>query len=169
MVNGPLISCTAYLHICFHHFFLLYFDRLIVYYFSSSTRIFHQMDRWRDAKYRLMISSSDLRPGNILYRAMPAMTLNVSSKEPFRLVVSYMYDKRWALIFCLFRGLEVYVPIKNVSLIWSRQHCMWMAAKFDLCSALMAIEQCGFSSVPNLLWHGVSVYNVHIRDPLSQT
>ena len=45
MVNGPLISCTAYLHICFHHFFfLLYFDRLIVYCFSSGTRIFHQME-----------------------------------------------------------------------------------------------------------------------------
>ena len=29
---------------------------------------------------------------------------------------------------------------------------------FDLCSALMAIEQRGFFGVPYLLWHGASVY-----------
>ena len=45
------------------------------------------------------------------------------------------------------------------SLIWRRHHCRWRAANFDLCSALMAIEQWGFFSVPHLLWQGVSVYN----------
>ena len=33
------------------------------------------------------------------------------------------------------------------------------AANFDLCSALMVIEQWGFFSVPHLLWHWAFVYN----------
>ena len=37
--------------------------------------------------------------------------------------------------------------------------------KFDLCPALMAIEQWGFFSVPHLLWHGALIYNGHIQDP----
>ena len=42
---------------------------------------------------------------------------------------------------------------------------------FDLCSALMhmAIEQWGFISVPHLLWHGASVYNGHLRGPMTLT
>ena len=37
---------------------------------------------------------------------------------------------------------------------------------FDLCSALMSFEQWGFFSVPHLLWHGASVYNmVNSEDP----
>ena len=38
----------------------------------------------------------------------------------------------------------VYRPTQNFSLIWSRHHYQWRAANFDLHSALMAIEQCGF-------------------------
>ena len=40
----------------------------------------------------------------------------------------------------------------------------WRAAKFDLCSALMAIEQWEIFSVPHLLWHGTSIYTGHLRD-----
>ena len=36
---------------------------------------------------------------------------------------------------------------------------------FDLCSALMAIEQWGFFSVPHLLWQGTFVYIGHLRGP----
>ena len=36
-----------------------------------------------------------------------------------------------------------------------------------LCSALMAIEQWEFFSVPRLLWHGTSVYNGHLRGPVT--
>ena len=43
----------------------------------------------------------------------------------------------------------------------------WRAANFYLCSALRAIEQWGFFSVPHLLWHGASVYNGHLRGPYS--
>ena len=35
---------------------------------------------------------------------------------------------------------------------------------FDFCSALMAIEQLGFLSVPHLLWHVASFCNAHLRE-----
>ena len=38
---------------------------------------------------------------------------------------------------------------------------------FDLCPALMAIEQLGFFSLPHLLWHGASVYNGYLRGPVT--
>ena len=41
--------------------------------------------------------------------------------------------------------------------------------KFDLRSALMAIEQWGFLSVPHLLINGASVYNSHLRGPVTLT
>ena len=33
--------------------------------------------------------------------------------------------------------------------------------------ALMAIKQWGFFSVPHLLWHGASIYNGHLRGPVT--
>ena len=59
------------------------------------------------------------------------------------------------------------VPLENYSHIWRRHHCRWRAANFDLCSALMAIEQWGFFSVPHLLWHGASIYDGHLRGPVT--
>ena len=44
---------------------------------------------------------------------------------------------------CLFVCLELIVPLENFSLKWRRHHYRWMAANFDLCSALMAIEKWG--------------------------
>ena len=49
------------------------------------------------------------------------------------------------------------------------QHYLWRVANFDLCSALMAIEQWRFFSVPHLLWHGVSVYNGYLRSAVTLT
>ena len=40
---------------------------------------------------------------------------------------------------------------------------------FYLCSAHMAIEQWGSFSVPHILWHGASVYNGHLRRPVTLT
>ena len=37
-----------------------------------------------------------------------------------------------------------FVPLQNISLIWRNHLYCWKAANFDLCSALMAIEQWGF-------------------------
>ena len=51
----------------------------------------------------------------------------------------------------------------------SRYHYRWRASNFDLCSALMTIEQWGFFSVPHLVWYGTSVYNGHLRGPVTLT
>ena len=72
-------------------------------------------------------------------------------------------------IICLFVYLGFFVPLENFSLIWRRHHCYWKAENFYLCSALMAIKQLGFFSVPHLLWHGASVYNSHLRRPVTLT
>ena len=65
--------------------------------------------------------------------------------------------------------LELIVPLGNFSLIWRRHHCRWRAANFDLCSALMAIEQWRFFNVPHPLRHGLTLYNGHLRGPVTLT
>ena len=69
--------------------------------------------------------------------------------------------------FCLFVCLDFIVPLENFSLIWRGHHYRWRAVNFDLCSALMAIEQWGFFSLPHLLWHGPTVYNDHLWGPVT--
>ena len=54
------------------------------------------------------------------------------------------------------------------SYIWRCHHCRWRAANFDLCSAL-SIEQWGFFNVPHPLQHGPTVYNGHLRGPVTLT
>ena len=73
------------------------------------------------------------------------------------------------LFVCLFVCLWLFVPLENFSLIYRRHHYRWRAANFQLCSALMAIEQWGFYSVPHLLWHGTFVFNGHLRGPVTFT
>ena len=70
---------------------------------------------------------------------------------------------------CLFVCLKFIVRLGNFSLTWRRDHPRRRAANFDLCSALMAMEQWGFFSVSHLLWHGASVYNGHLRGPVRLT
>ena len=72
-------------------------------------------------------------------------------------------ENTWS--FCLFVCLEFIFPLENFLLIWRRHHYRWKPANFDLCSALMAIEQWGFFNVPHLLRHGPTVYNGHPEDP----
>ena len=71
--------------------------------------------------------------------------------------------------FVFFWGGGLSSHSRNSSLIWRRHHYRWRAANFYLFSALMAIEQWRFFSVPHLLWHGASVYNGHIRGPVTLT
>ena len=84
-------------------------------------------------------------------------------------------DKTWRLwakppeLFFFRFCLGFYVRLENFSLIWRRHHYWRRAAKFDLCSTLMAIEQWGFFSGSHLLWHGASVYNGHLRGPVTLT
>ena len=73
--------------------------------------------------------------------------------------------KCFCLSVFLFVCLGFIVPLDNFSLIWRRHHYRWMSANFDLCLALMAIEQWVFFSVPHLLWHGASVYNGLLQGP----
>ena len=68
----------------------------------------------------------------------------------------------------------VYQPTREFftlefSLKWRCHHYQWRAANFDLCSALMSFRQWGFFSVSHLLWHGISVYNGHLRGPVTLT
>ena len=65
------------------------------------------------------------------------------------------------LVVWLFVCLGFFVPLENFSFIWRHHHCRWSAANFDLGTALMAIEQWGFLSVPHQLLHGASVYYGH--------
>ena len=72
------------------------------------------------------------------------------------------------MVFCLF-----------VCLFWvvrpTREFCTHLESSlvpvkgciYELCSAFMAIEQWGFFSVPHLLWHGASVYDTHLRGPVT--
>ena len=71
------------------------------------------------------------------------------------------------MIVCL--GFDI--PLEKFSLVWRRHHYMyqWRASNFDLYSALMTIEQWGFFSVPHLLRHGASIYNGHLREPVTLT
>ena len=70
---------------------------------------------------------------------------------------------------CLFVCIGFFAPLENFSLICRRHHWRLRAANFDRYSALMAIEQWGFFSVPNLLWQGAYVYNGHLRGPVKLT
>ena len=47
--------------------------------------------------------------------------------------------------------------------LWRRHHYRWGPSNFDLNSALKAIYQWGFFSVPHLLWYGSSFYNGHLQ------
>ena len=64
--------------------------------------------------------------------------------------------------------LEFTVPLKNCLLLWWRHHCRWRAANFDLCSALMAIEQCGSLTCYTHCDTGLP-YNDHLQRPVTLT
>ena len=61
------------------------------------------------------------------------------------------------------------IPLEIFYFIWKRHHCRWRTAKFDLCSAFLAIKQWGLISLTHLLWHGASVYNSHLWGPVTLT
>ena len=65
--------------------------------------------------------------------------------------------------------MRFFVLLLNFSLIWRRHHCQGRVANFDLCSALMAIEQWGFISMPHILRHRASICNGHLWWPVTLT
>ena len=74
---------------------------------------------------------------------------------------NYLHKK----FFCL---CEVYRAIRDFSLTWSPlpvNGCKFVY----LCSALMIIEQWGYFNDSHLLWHGPTLYNGHLRGPVTLT
>ena len=70
---------------------------------------------------------------------------------------------------CLFVCLEFFVPLKNFHSFGDTPIAGEWVQKIDQYSTLMVIEQWGFFSVPHELWHRASVYNGHLRGPLTLT
>ena len=106
--------------------------------------------------------------------AVPRSDLNSSTqsqivKYVFNALINEEWDISICLFVCLFVCLGFFVPFENFSLIWRLHHCRWRTTNSDLCTALMAIKQWGFFSVPHLLWHGISVHNGHLRRPVTLT
>ena len=77
-----------------------------------------------------------------------------------------IYDKR-SVFGCLF--VWIYRPTRDFSLIWRSQHCRWSAVNVDLCSAFLVIEQWGFLYATHLLWHEPTLFNCHLRGPVTHT
>ena len=65
---------------------------------------------------------------------------------------------------CLF---VVFCPTREIFPHMETSPLSVKGCKFLLCLALVAIEQWGYFSMPHLLWHGASVYNVHFRGPVT--
>ena len=69
--------------------------------------------------------------------------------------------------------LEFFIPLETFSLIYKCHHCQWRVIASEglqiLTYPLMAIEQWGFFSGRHLLWQGASVYNGHLRGPVTHT
>ena len=68
---------------------------------------------------------------------------------------------------CLFVCFGVYRPTREFFTQMETSPIPVKGANFDLCSALLAIEQWGFFSGPHLLWHWASVYDGNLRGPLT--
>ena len=120
-----------------------------------------------------------MQPSECTQFSKTRMKQGFSERRPFLCLyfnayISYVLNKFWksvnyylccillSLVCCLF---GVFVSLENFSLIWRRHYYRWRTAKFDLCSARMAIEQWGFFSVPHLLWQEAYVYNGHLHGP----
>ena len=115
----------------------------------------YQCQWWSAAKFSSMLGANSHRAGRDLYGATPAVTGALSH--------CHLIQRDNQL------GLMIYVPFQHFSLIWRHHHCRWRDANFYLCSALFAIEQWGFFSVPYLLWHKTSLYNGHLWGPVTLT
>ena len=91
-----------------------------------------------------------------------------------RIVSVYLLNMKicaYLLDMTLFVCLDFIVPEENFTHNCRRHHYRWKPASFDLNSVRtgMSIEQRGFFSVLHLLWHGSSVYNGHLQEPVTLT
>ena len=73
-------------------------------------------------------------------------------------------------LFCLFVCLFVWSFSYNSRIFYSFGDVTIAGEGLQILTyslAIMAIEQWGFFSMPHLLWHGTSVYNGHLRGPVT--
>ena len=100
--------------------------------FSYSVQLFSFFDPIMNRRFNsLQITNHHNRQ----YR-LTSMCYNTFENLSYTLGQSKMVDKLPSFV-----RLWFIVSLENFSLIWRRQHCRWRAANFELCSALMAIEQ----------------------------
>ena len=108
------------------------------------------------------------RTGVLKFRDETAM-LHSAVSSWTKYVHQGWYTTRYIFIPGVKNCLGFIVSLEDFSLISRCHYYRLRAANFDLCSALMAIEQLGFFSVPSLLWLETSVYNSYIRGPVTLT
>ena len=86
--------------------------------------------------------------------------VNMMIIELFRSSIDFVRVFFFFFLFCL---LGVFVPLKNFSLLWGRNHFRCRAANFDLI-ALMAIEKCARPTVTRdirLKWSSPRTRDTH--------
>ena len=105
---------------------------------------------WLISKQNIFYLCS-LIPINTILQANDACFSLEASKRKIR--PYYIYSSFVCLFFRLF---VIFRPIWEFFTHMETSQLLVKAANFDLCSALIAIEQWGFFSVPHLLWHGAS-------------
>ena len=81
----------------------------------------------------------------------------------YKIYLSHVSNTMSRLMMFIFFVWGLSSHLKKISLVRRRHHYRWKASNFDICSALMAIEQWGFFFVSHLLSHGASFYNGHLR------
>ena len=87
-----------------------------------------------------------------VWKGMSAISLKVS------------YLLKPCLIFVYF--FVCFRPRRELFIIW-KPHFLYRWRAADIYLALTAIKLWGFFNVPHLLWHGASVYNGHLRGPVT--
>ena len=83
--------------------------------------------------------------------------------------VSVRKSGRWNAGRGVFNRVPICRPTREFFIHLETSPLPAMAVNFDRCSALMAIMQWRFFSVPHLLWLGAFVYNGHLRGPVTLT
>ena len=119
----------------------------------------------------------NIRPTKVWWLITPRVLLFMSLCHNMAIWIfckfCYIIIAQWSraldMWFVLFVFFGVFRPTREFFTHSRCHHCRWRAANFDLCSTLMAIEQCGVFSVPHLLWRGASVYNGHLWGPVTLT
>ena len=79
----------------------------------------------------------------------------------WRLGLYSLFKTRFCI--CLF-ALGFHVLLEKISLMWRRFDYLRRAANVDLYSALIVTEQRGL-----FMWHGTSLLNGHLREPVANT